>query len=183
MWLFKSIHKHLEFHGKDQDEVWRKWSESCFQSHIEESLQHANGLVEALEQCTPGGSGLTRLLQVTGWLGENRELFAEAPPRAEQAQEEERAPGVEEESSTVLDEETEDEDDEVVEVRREALGVPRVRSAPSPELEHSPALDQLLRKLDAFDMLVECEDFSRASLVASDVLHVIEHFDPLVYLP
>lgn len=83
------------------------------------------------------------------------------------------------------DEKTEDEDEEVeveVEVRREFPSVP-MRSAPRPELEHSPALEQLLRKLAAFDRLVERQDFSRASLVATDVLHVIDHFDPLVYLP
>lgn len=223
LWLFKSIHKHLEFHAKSLDDMWRKWCESCLQSHVQEALQHADELVETLEQRTPEGGGITRLLQVTGWLRENHELFPEtaAGPVRAQAVEQERAP-VQEEKAPVVgrrreeppdereeeeaceespvedeemeeeeDEETEDEEseeeedeeDEEVEVRREAPRGPRASSTPQPELELSPALEQLLHKLAAFDRLVERQDFSRASMVATDVLHVIDHFDPLVYLP
>jgi hypothetical protein len=47
----------------------------------------------------------------------------------------------------------------------------------------SPALAQLMLKLAAFDTLVARQDFQRASVVAADVLNVVEHFDPRVYLP
>jgi flagellar biosynthesis GTPase FlhF len=222
LWLFKSIHKHLEFHGRAQDDVWRGWCESCSRPHVQEALQLASELIETLEHRTPGGGGLTRLLQVTGWLTENRELFQEttsspvraqaveqekAPVKAEKAPvperrkeeppaepEEEEEEEEEEEALQVTLEELEDEefedeqpDNEEPEdeeaIRREAPRVLRTRSTPPPELEHSPALEQLLHKLAAFDKLVERQDFSRASVVATDVLHVIDHFDPLVYLP
>jgi hypothetical protein len=65
----------------------------------------------------------------------------------------------------------------------EVSSAPPGYSPPLPELKHSPALEQLLHKLAAFDRLMERQDFSRASVVAKDVLHVIDHFDPLVYLP
>jgi hypothetical protein len=47
----------------------------------------------------------------------------------------------------------------------------------------SPALAQLMNKLAAFNTLVERQDYQRASVVAADVLQVVEHFDPRVYLP
>jgi hypothetical protein len=209
LWLFKTLHKHLEFHGRTQDDVWRRWCESCSQSHVQEALQHASELVEVLEQCTPGGGGLTRLLQVTGWLTEQRELFPEtnASPVQARAVEQAKVPVIErrkeeppaepeeeathEDSSEELeDEEFEDEqledeeqEDEEEEVRLEAPRAPRTRSPPPLAQGHSPALEQLLHKLAAFDTLVERQDFSRAGVVATDVLHVIDHFDPLVYLP
>lgn len=225
LWLFKTIHKHLEFHGKTQDDVWRRWCEDCSRSHVQEALQHAHELAEVLERRTPGGNGLTRLLQVTGWLNENGELFPESATSSvrERAVEQQKAPAKEEKAPVkeekapvagrtreaapverdeesreeALDEdedEDEDEDDEgedeesedgdeELEVRREAPRGPRARPDLAPGLEPSPALEQLLRKLAAFDMLVERQDFSRARLVATDVLHVIDHFDPLVYLP
>lgn len=205
LWLFKSLHKHLEFHGRAQDDVWRRWSESCPQIHIQEALQHANELIETLERRLPGGGGVTRLITLTGWLNENRELFPEtaASPVRAQAVEQEKAPEKEEKAPVVEKrrEETPVEPEEKEareespkktengeckdkeENRIEAPRAPRTHSTPQPELEHSPALEQLLHKLAAFDKLVECQDFSRASMVATDVLHVIDHFDPLVYLP
>ncbi|QRO01029.1 hypothetical protein JRI60_19325 [Archangium violaceum] len=212
LWLFKTLHKHLEFHGRTQDDVWRRWCESCSQSHVQEALQHASKLVEVLEQRTPGGGGLTRLLQVTGWLTEQRELFPETNANPVQARaveqakalvKEEKAPVVErrkeeppaepEEEAThedtskeLEDEEQEDEEEEEEDEEEFHLEAPRAlrtRSPPPLAQGHSPALEQLLHKLAAFDTLVERQDFSRASMIATDVLHVIDHFDPLVYLP
>jgi hypothetical protein len=207
LWLFKSLHKHLEFHGRAQDAEWRKWCESCGQSQVQEALQRAGELLELLEQRLPKGGGATRLLQLTGWLTENRELFSETPSRSARAQAEEppQAQAVserrEEEFFPDPAEEEEEDEEEVshedepgeLESRAEADGKEEVRLAagppPQPQvpppsgLEPSPAFEQLLHKLAAFDQLVERQDFTRASMVATDVLHVIDHFDPLVYLP
>lgn len=202
LWLFKSIYKHLEFHGRAQGDVWRSWCESCLQSHVQEALQQASELTETLKQRLPGGSSVTRLLQVTGWLSESRELFPDkaASPARAQAVEQVRAPvaergeqetpagqqeeGTEEHEEEEAREEAPEETEDEEELRREAPRAPRMHSAPSrPQLQHSPALELLLHKLAAFDTLVERQDFSRASMVAADVLHVIDHFDPLVYLP
>jgi hypothetical protein len=79
------------------------------------------------------------------------------------------------------EEEPEEEDS-----RARSRPVEAPRSAPAsagPSIPVSPALAQLMRKLAAFDTLVERQDFHRASVVAADVLHVVEHFDPRVYLP
>ncbi|NMO18641.1 hypothetical protein HPC49_12455 [Pyxidicoccus fallax] len=205
LWLFKSLHKHLEFHGRAQDDVWRRWCESCSRPHVQEALQSIDELVEILEQRLPGGGGVARLLQVTGWLRENHEAFPEtlASPEpeddeqvpevenreeAEPAEQEEESPEEppekpEDEESKEEESREEDERQDEEDARLVTPSTSRTRAALPPEMEHSPALEQLLHKLAAFNQLVERQDFSRASMVASDVLHAIDHFDPLVYLP
>jgi hypothetical protein len=44
-------------------------------------------------------------------------------------------------------------------------------------------MEELRQKLAAFETLVRKKDFARASIVASDVGNIVEHFDPRVYLP
>jgi hypothetical protein len=58
-----------------------------------------------------------------------------------------------------------------------------MRAAAGPMIPVSPALADLMRKLAAFDTLIERQDFRRASVVAADVLALLERFDPRVYLP
>ncbi len=72
----------------------------------------------------------------------------------------------------------------------EAAPEPSPRRAPrtrrrsrGPACPSLPRLAQLMRKLAAFDTLVEREDFQAASVVAADVLSLVERFDPRVYLP
>jgi hypothetical protein len=59
-------------------------------------------------------------------------------------------------------------------------------SAPDVEsraVEVSPALATFLRKLDAFDRLVQRGDMAKAAIVAQDVRGAIDRFDPRVYFP
>ena len=47
----------------------------------------------------------------------------------------------------------------------------------------SPELGGFIRKLRAFEILVERGDLPRAAIVAEDVQRTVEHFDPRSYLP
>ncbi len=55
---------------------------------------------------------------------------------------------------------------------------PRTISVP----ENEP-FRQLRRKLAAFQKLVAAEDHQRAAIVAADLLHTLDHFDPRLFLP
>lgn len=50
-------------------------------------------------------------------------------------------------------------------------------------IEVSPALEEFLKKIEAFVALVERGDMARAAVVAEDLRKAIESFDPRVYLP
>ena len=47
----------------------------------------------------------------------------------------------------------------------------------------SPALLELIEKLQGFELLVERGELDKAAIIANDIQGVIENFDPLVYLP
>lgn len=63
-----------------------------------------------------------------------------------------------------------------------ATGTPPA-SEPQPGLPISPAMAVLLRKLAAFNALLDSGDAAKAGIIASDVLSTVERFDPRVYLP
>ncbi|RKG80718.1 hypothetical protein D7W82_29075, partial [Corallococcus sp. CA049B] len=83
------------------------------------------------------------------------------------------------------DEEEDDEGEEEEEVRpaRKQKAARREEQDPGPTVPMSPALAQLVRKLSAFEALLEREDYNKASVIAVDVLATVERFDPRVYLP
>ena len=54
---------------------------------------------------------------------------------------------------------------------------------PVPVVEGSRHLQELIDKIDAFEVLVESESFEKAAVIAADVNELIEQFDPRRYLP
>ncbi|MCP3064793.1 hypothetical protein LXT21_39080 [Myxococcus sp. K38C18041901] len=176
LWLFRSLHRHLDFHGRAQDDVWERWCSTCTEPHIQEALEQARALVALLEQRLNAKGGASRLVQVVGWLTENRERFPRPvePPPETRADPVEVAVTTEARAAPTAPDEVRIPEPTVAPPEREPRSSP-----PAP----SPAFEQLLRKLAAFEQLVKRQDYTRASVVATDVLHVIEHFDPLTYLP
>ena len=47
----------------------------------------------------------------------------------------------------------------------------------------SPALSQFMRKLEAFEELVQTENLAKAAVVAHDIRKIVADFDPMTYLP
>jgi hypothetical protein len=52
-----------------------------------------------------------------------------------------------------------------------------------PTMSVSPALQQFMRKLAAFEHLVDRGDVAKAAIVAHDIRQVVADFDPKIYLP
>lgn len=179
-WLLKSLNKHFEHHAWSKDETWRRWCEPGNREPLREALALASELAETLESVLPGSGCETPLRQFTTALSGHLSMLPEAPP----ARAEEPPPETEEGG-----------EDAGPGASEEAPSPPRPRPAQAaapaspaaqgtgPTLSVSPALALLMRKLDAFDSLLERRDLARASVVAADVLHTIDHFDPRVYLP
>lgn len=179
-WLFKTLSRHLLHHEKLKDDEWRRSREPSNRAPIEEGLALGEPLLAACARTLPKGDCEQAVRPLLSWLQEHlRAVPAEAPQVKE-------AP-----LAAVPDPEEEEPDNEPEEQDFEPEPQPRpvgVRSsapaaAPAPGLPISPAMELLLRKLQAFDVLVGEQDFLKAGIVAADVLNVIEHFDPRVYLP
>jgi hypothetical protein len=178
-WLFKTMSRHLLHHEKLKDEEWKRWRESSNRAPIEEALSLGDSLLAACAKTLPSGDCEQSVRPLLSWLQQHLSAVpAEAPPAKE-------APLAAEPDS----EEEPDEEPEAEELAPEPQPRPaaaRTRASASsaaPGLPISPAMELLLRKLEAFDTLVAEEDFLKAGIVAADVLGIIERFDPRVYLP
>jgi hypothetical protein len=160
-WLLKVLNKHLEHHERLKDEAWQRWGTVDNREPLEQALALSEEIFSAFGQVMPRNGCEAPFRRLTQWLEGHLQSLPE-PPRLEEASESEEEP--------------------------EPKSSPEPEpSAPAgqagPTLAVSPALADLMRKLAAFDTLVAREDFGRATVVAADVLALIERFDPRVYLP
>jgi chemotaxis protein histidine kinase CheA len=60
---------------------------------------------------------------------------------------------------------------------------PAAKGARTISIAENEPFRQLRRKLAAFQKLVSSGDHERAAIVAQDLLHTLDHFDPRLYLP
>ena len=167
-WLLKLLNKHIEHHERLKDDTWKRWLEGSNREPLEKALALSEEIFSAFGRVMPRNGCEAPFRRLTQWM----EGHLRALPEPELPDEPEPEP------EAALEEEAASEDAEPVEPVRARAAVPA-----GPVVPVSPALAQLMRKLEAFDTLVERQDFRRASVVAADVLAVVESFDPRVYLP
>ncbi|MDC0713582.1 type VI secretion system protein IglI family protein [Stigmatella sp. ncwal1] len=165
-WLLKVLNKHIEHHERIKDETWQRWVAPSNREPLEQALALSEEIFSSFGQAMPRNGCEAPFRRLTQWMeGHLMSLPSAQPPAApepevESARESERAAVPERE------------------------GPPRAAAREAgPTVPVSPALAELMRKLAAFDTLVQRQDFQRASVVAADVLAVMERFDPRVYLP
>jgi hypothetical protein len=160
-WLFKLLNKHLEHHERLKDETWQRWRAPANREPLEQALALGEEIFSAIGRVMPRNGSEAPFRRLTQWMESHlRALPVEAPPQ-------EAAPAPEDASAKASG---------------QAADEP-VRAPAGPTLPVSPALAELMRKLAAFDTLLARRDFVRASVVAADVLALLERFDPRVYLP
>jgi hypothetical protein len=163
-WLLKLLNKHVEHHERMKDETWQRWSTPSNREPLEKALALSEEIFSALGQAMPRNGCEAPFRRLTQWM-EGHLVSLPSPqasePELTEAPEEEEAPAA----------------------REPAPSRPTSHAAAGPVIPVSPALAQFMRKLAAFDTLIERQDYRRASVVAADVLAVMEHFDPRVYLP
>ncbi|WP_375744996.1 hypothetical protein NR800_09455 [Corallococcus interemptor] len=183
-WLLKMMGKHLEHHSRLKDAQWQAWSAPGNREPMEEALALGDPLIAALA-----------ILQKSACMDAMRTLLgalrshAQAVPFLPPPEEPRPAAAPEPELAAAPEDDEEEEDDEEGEEEEEVRPARRKKAArqeaqdTGPGVPMSPALALLVRKLSAFEALVEREDYTKASVIAVDVLATVERFDPRVYLP
>ena len=73
-------------------------------------------------------------------------------------------------------------DDEMIPDQVDILPAAEIK-APSFALESSYHMDLLIKKLAAFERLLEDEKFPKAALLAQDINQTVSNFDPKLYFP
>ncbi|NOK35939.1 hypothetical protein HMI49_22310 [Corallococcus exercitus] len=178
-WLLKMMGKHLEHHSRLKDAQWQAWCAPGNREPIEEALALGDPLIAALAILQKGAC-MDAMRTLLGSLRSHAQGVPFLPPP------EEPQPDSPTLAAGPDDDEEEDDDGEEEEEARPAR-VKKAARAESrdtgPSVPMSPALAQLVRKLSAFEALVEREDYAKASVIAVDVLATVERFDPRVYLP
>jgi len=167
-WMLKVLNKHLEHHERLKDETWQRWSAPSNREPLEQALTLSEEIFSAFARAMPRNGCEAPFRRLSQWLeGHLQSLPSPAPMEEPEPEHVEKPEEVEEESQAPS---------------QPAKPV-RAAASAGPTMPVSPALAQLMLKLTAFDTLVARQDFQRASVVAADVLNVVEHFDPRVYLP
>lgn len=193
-WLFKAMSKHLEYHERRKEAVWKAWCTPRSREPLREALELSNPLLAALSTKLPRNGSVAPFRQLVDWLKTFLRALPPDEPAAPPSAPAERTPA----ASTAMAQPAPEpprptppapEPSKAVEAKadtpaKEARAEePEETPARGPVLPVSPALALLMRKLQAFEGLVRREDFLKAGVVASDVLATVEQFDPRVYLP
>ncbi|MFL5352441.1 type VI secretion system protein IglI family protein [Archangium sp.] len=166
-WLLKVLNKHIEHHERMKDETWQRWCAPSNREPLERALALSEEIFSAFGRAMPRNGCEAGFRRLSQWMEGHLQALPAAPSEEPAPEEPVDEPAQEDTSARARSSESR-------------------RSAPAsagPSLPVSPALAQLMDKLAAFNTLVERQDFQRASVVAADVLNVVEHFDPRVYLP
>ena len=155
-WLLKVLNRHFEHHERLKDETFQRWSAPSNREPLEQALALSEEIFSAFGSVMPRNGCEAPFRRLSQWL--EGHLHSLPNPQAEPEHEPEpESDEADAESSAAKDE------------------APRAAVAPQgPVLPVSPALADLMRKLAAFDTLVERQDFRRASVVAADVLALVE---------
>ena len=161
-WLFRQLLKKFQYEeGKDSD-VYQQWIAEVSSEEVQEALDASEDLQKALgvaleDMASPLLDGLSK---VNDWLKAFQKVVY-------------REPEVEEEAELA----TEAEAKQMAAPASLGFGDEAVMA------EGSYHLQLLLRKMKAFERLIEKEEFNKAAIVADDINDVIANFDPRIYFP
>ena len=161
-WLLQTMAERCRYHAAQHDATWTQWLSQLHPRLAGEIAQALDRVATEMQQLVEEPRCLGPLSRLRRWVMDDlpRTRPVESPAPAP-------APG------------------DVAQVGQ--LGQPGAPAAATAtvtrDAAESPAMQLLLRKLRAFEMLIERGDMGKAAVVASDIRQTIESFDPLAYLP
>jgi len=161
-WLFRQLLKKFQYEEGKDSEVYQQWIAEVSSEEVQEALDASEGLQKALGMALEdkASSLLDGLSKVVDWLKTFQRVVY-------------REPEVEEEPEPAAEAEAR----ETTAPASLAFGDEAVIA------EGSYHLQLLLRKMKAFERLVEKQQFPKAAIVADDINQIIANFDPRIYFP
>jgi hypothetical protein len=178
--LFRSLKTLIDFHESVRDHVWQQWTKSIDKGLRIDGEQAARKLACVMSRLGEHNRTATALAALQAKIAaafefaQTPESPASLPPALTSAHNVEPigAQGGEEEVREANAQE---------DVSTYGEGTHRLL-LPS-RVEVSPELARLMDQLDAFSVLIERGELTRAAIVAYDVRKTIESFDPVRFLP
>jgi len=165
-WLFRQILKKIQYEENKNSPLWKQWQADILTDEVDQILESGEAFRLSINhQFEDKADPIIDLWsKIEQWLRVFQQLEC-PPPEPLQAELEELTDHVSE-----------------VVVVDAPLPVTVFKSS-EPELESSYHMDLLLKKLAAFERLVQEEKFPRAALVADDINQTLSTFDPMLYFP
>ena len=162
-WFLSKLIDKLIYHEQKADDTWNYWVDSVSSDDVELILEGVNAFRKSLMFATEAPKSMESLNKLQAWLKELQKLvYREPEPEPEPEPEAEPEPEGQEHSGVLVTQNA----------------VPS-----SPIFEASFHMQMLIRKLKAFERMVEIGDFAKAAVISSDVTEIIENFDPKIYFP
>ena len=158
-WFFKQLAKKLQYEEDRQAEAWTDWTGNVSSDDVQDILDASEELRKILSMILEDSAGqvLDSLSKVGDWLRRFQSIvYREPEPEGE--------------------EETEEEGEGEAEGQQGGGGL-------GVQMQGSSALGMLIRRIEAFGILVNDGKMAQAALVAMDINRIIENFDPRVYFP
>jgi hypothetical protein len=157
----------IDFHAQMRDATFRDWMASTTPELSVAANAATSALRDVIEKTIERPRATEQLSELENRIATFfvREAFPEPAPRAMTQPEAIAA---------------KEQNEEPAPPRREPEPAPEPKSR---TIEVSPALEQFMRKLEAFERLVTRGDMNKAAIVADDVRRTVESFNPRVFLP
>ncbi|MGZ4953766.1 MAG: type VI secretion system protein IglI family protein [Methylobacter sp.] len=165
-WLFKQLLKKIQYEENKNTPLWQQWQARFNADEVSQILELGEtfrlSLNHRLEDKAGAVVGLWN--KIEQWLQAFQQLMYR-PAEPEQTEVQTEPEQIEDESPTVY-----------------ALPITAMKT-PGLEIESSYHLEQLLKKLAAFESLLQEEKFPQAAVIAVDINEALSNFDPKIYFP
>lgn len=206
-WVLQTLWTHIQFHAPRRDDTWMGWQRGVGPELAAELSASTDALARAIVDVVPQPASASAFARLSRWAkGDLARTLQHEAARAASADDHTSADACASEGSATAtgrreepdaspepfadaededydgDDFGDDGDDENEEDDRNEEDEPAMRRSSLP-FDESPALIALRRKLRAFELLIERGDLGKAAIVAHDVEHILDTFDPIAFLP
>lgn len=164
-WIFRQMLKKIQYEEKKNTAQWQEWQTSFNADDVGKILEASEAFRLSINQQLENNVEVVpECSKIENWLkGLQRLVYHPPEPEQEEAKEQENKAVVTQASNLNLSA-TLSKNDEM-------------------NIEVSYPMTLLLKKLAAFELLLEKQKFQQAALVAEDINQTLTSFDPLVYFP
>lgn len=159
-WLFRQLLKQIQYEEKKNTLLWQKWQTSISADEVGNIIKSSEAFRLSINQQLEGNTeSVVVCNKIETWLKALQRLVYKPP-----------------EVKAVEPEKTEDRIIETI-----STAAPTVTGGLKIEVSHH--MELLLKKLAAFEYLLQEQKFPKAALVADDINQTLASFDPMVYFP
>ena len=157
-WLFRQLLKHIQNEEKKNTSLWQEWQTSISSDEVSNMLKSSEAFrLSIKDQLEDNSESVAACSKVENWLQALQRLVYRPP-----------------ELTPMESEKIEVNSTEVIQAAPESGAL---------KIEVSHHMELLLKKLAAFEYLLQEQNFPRAALLADDINQTLASFDPRVYFP